>query len=82
MKCQKCGAPIYPDHLYCDICGAEYRIVPDFEPEIENSIAKSMFEISEVFEKDTHKKELKISNKRKIAVPSFTVIFLIVLLIA
>ena len=80
MKCQKCGAPIYPDHLYCDVCGAEYRIVPDFEPEIENSIAKSMFEISEVFEKDTHKKELKISNKRKIAVPSFTVIFLIVLL--
>ena len=80
MKCQKCGAQIYPDHLYCDVCGAEYQIVPDFEPEIENSIAKSMFEISEVIEKDTHKKDRKVSNKRKKNVPSFTVIFLIVLL--
>lgn len=80
MKCQKCGAKMPSDHLYCDVCGAEYQIVPDFEPEIENSIAKSMFEISEVIEKDTHKKDAKVSNKRDIHVPSFTVIFLIVLL--
>ena len=80
MKCQKCGEQMCPDHLYCDVCGAEYQIVPDFEPEIENSIAKSMFEISEVIENDTRKKDKKVSTKRNIHVPSFTVIFLIVLL--
>ena len=46
MKCQKCGATLASGHLYCDICGAEYQIVPDFEPEIEKSIAESLFDIS------------------------------------
>lgn len=80
MRCQKCGAKMCPDHLYCDVCGAEYQIVPDFEPEIENSIAKSMFKISKVIENDTHKRYKNVSSKRSIRVPSFTVIFLIVLL--
>ena len=37
MKCQKCGAELVSGHLYCDICGAEYQIVPNFEPEIESN---------------------------------------------
>ena len=62
MKCQKCGAQMVPGHLYCDICGAEYQIVPDFEPEIENSIAKSMSEVSEIIEEDKQEKEAKITS--------------------
>ena len=54
MKCQKCGAEMVPGHLYCDICGAEYQIVPDFEPEIEYSIAQSMSDISESIEKENN----------------------------
>lgn len=79
MKCQKCGAELTSDHLYCDICGAEYQIVPDFEPEIENSIAKSMSEISEIIEEDAVKKEIPVSKTGSIKVPSFFIIFLIVL---
>ncbi len=34
-------------HLYCDACGAEYQIVPDFEPELESSMAESLSGLSE-----------------------------------
>ena len=51
MKCQKCGAEMGSGHFYCNICGAEYQVVPDFEPEIELSIAESMSGISENIEK-------------------------------
>lgn len=67
------------EHLYCDICGAEYQIVPDFEPEIESSIAKSMSDISEMLEEDTPKEEEEISHSSKIKTPSFTLIFLCIL---
>jgi hypothetical protein len=29
-------------HLICEVCGNEIRIVPDFEPEIENSITEAL----------------------------------------
>lgn len=42
MKCPKCGSEIREEHLYCEKCGTEIRIVPDFEPEIENSITETL----------------------------------------
>jgi len=81
MKCQKCGAQMVSGHLYCDICGAEYQIVPDFEPEIENSIAQSLSDITETMEKNIHETERKkVSVKKKIKVPSFTLIFFVVMI--
>lgn len=47
MKCQKCGTSLSEDCLYCSACGTEYQIVPDFEPEIENSIANVMSDIGD-----------------------------------
>ncbi len=38
MKCPKCGRMMKEGKLYCEHCGEEIKIVPDFEPEIENSI--------------------------------------------
>lgn len=32
MKCSECGAEIKEGALYCDVCGAEVRIVPDYSP--------------------------------------------------
>lgn len=32
MKCAKCGAEITYDLGYCPYCGAEVRIVPDYNP--------------------------------------------------
>ena len=80
MKCQKCGSPMDSDHLYCSICGAEYQIVPDFEPEIESSIAKSMSDISEIMEEDTQKMEDVFYDTSPPKTPSFTMIFLLILI--
>lgn len=42
MKCPRCGCELVEGHLYCDVCGMEIQIVPDFEPEIENSITEAL----------------------------------------
>lgn len=47
MKCPGCGAEIPEGHLLCDVCGQEIRIVPDFEPEVENSITESLSDVIE-----------------------------------
>ena len=47
MKCQKCGSTLPQGYLYCPGCGNEYQIVPDFEPELENKIAKTMSDVGE-----------------------------------
>lgn len=47
MKCPKCGTEIREGYLYCDECGEEIHIVPDFEPEIEYSIHKTLSGIVE-----------------------------------
>ena len=83
MKCQKCGAELVPGHLYCDICGAEFQIVPNFEPEIENSIAESLSDISETVENTISVKVTKLTSKVKtLKVPSFSLIFVFVFVIS
>ncbi len=42
MKCPHCGHEMPEGYLICDLCGAEIQIVPDFEPEIENSITETL----------------------------------------
>lgn len=42
MKCPKCGYELTEGHLYCDNCGEEIRIVPDFEPEIEKEMTETL----------------------------------------
>lgn len=50
MKCPDCGAEIAEGHLYCERCGMEIQIVPDFEPEIENSITETLSTVGEEIE--------------------------------
>ena len=42
MKCPNCGEEMAEGSLYCEHCGEDIHIVPDFEPELEKSIAKTM----------------------------------------
>ncbi len=47
MKCPNCGNDM-PEHtLYCEHCGEDIHIVPDFEPEIEMNIHKIISDITE-----------------------------------
>ncbi len=47
MKCPKCGHELGEGNLYCEKCGEEVQYVPDFEPEIENSILDVMNDVAE-----------------------------------
>lgn len=57
MKCPNCGQEIQAGHLYCEKCGMEIRIVPDFEPEIENSITETLSTVAEEIEVNNSKSE-------------------------
>ncbi|MCM1538574.1 MAG: chitobiase/beta-hexosaminidase C-terminal domain-containing protein [bacterium] len=45
MKCPVCGNEIKEEQLYCESCGYEIRIVPDFDPELDTNIRESMIEV-------------------------------------
>ena len=47
MKCPNCGEELKAGYLYCEKCGEDIRIVPDFEPEIENSIIETLSAVAE-----------------------------------
>lgn len=42
MKCPKCGNEIKEGHLYCDVCGEEIRIVPDFDATVDDNLKISL----------------------------------------
>ena len=57
MKCPKCGLDIPEGHMYCDNCGTEINIVPDFEPEVENEINATLSGVADELNKDERLKE-------------------------
>ncbi len=46
MRCPGCGAPIPEGKLYCEVCGAEIHFVPEFEPEVDDSINVAMSSVA------------------------------------
>lgn len=56
MKCPHCGNELKEGYLICEKCGEEIRIVPDFEPEIENSITETLSTLASMQEEKTQKK--------------------------
>lgn len=79
MKCPNCGCEMAEDHLYCEKCGMEIQMVPDFEPEFENSIIETLSTVAEeiegnsqVLEKTDKEKEGRIKKDRKRKKPSFS----------
>lgn len=73
MKCVNCGAELEEGHLYCEVCGYEIQIVPDFEPEIENSITETLTTLVEdITQEDSDLKEGQKKQralKRRAAIP-------------
>ncbi len=67
MKCPHCGNEMIEGHLICETCGEEIRIVPDFEPEIENSITEtlSILVAGQDDESDTVVEQTNIKTKTK-----------------
>ncbi|HOO28009.1 MAG TPA: chitobiase/beta-hexosaminidase C-terminal domain-containing protein [Lachnospiraceae bacterium] len=66
MVCPKCNAELKEGHLYCENCGAEIRIVPDFEPEIEESMNLSLSGVAEaISEPQSIENEQKKKSQKK-----------------
>lgn len=42
MKCPKCGAEMPEGVLYCEKCGNDIHIVPDFDPVLEDNMSQSI----------------------------------------
>jgi len=73
MKCPNCGADIPEGSLYCEQCGADIHMVPDFEPEVELNIEQTINGIAEdIFgDQETPHEEITERNrldKRTVAV--------------
>ena len=50
MKCPNCGEEMADGALYCEHCGEDIHIVPDFEPELEHNIQQIISGIMEELE--------------------------------
>ena len=55
MKCPNCGAEMKEGTLYCEHCGEDIHIVPDFEPEIEYNMEQTLNDIAKEMEPETEK---------------------------
>jgi len=47
MECPKCGFLLIDERWICENCGAEIQMVPDFEPELEESISEVLLNVAE-----------------------------------
>lgn len=45
MRCPKCHAEIEEGYLYCKNCGEEIRIVPDYDPQVEDMLSGSLEDV-------------------------------------
>ena len=62
MKCPECGFEIPEGHMYCDKCGLEIKIVPEFEPEVENEINETLSGVADELNKEERLKKEKIET--------------------
>lgn len=65
MKCPNCGEEIKEGYLYCEKCGEDIHIVPDFEPELEISLIQSVGEILDEEEKERESERQRLLEKKK-----------------
>ena len=66
MKCPKCGKELKEEQLYCEDCGYEVQIVPDFEPEVEHEIHMTLAGVAEELTEQpkSEQKENEIQSNR------------------
>nr|WP_318683198.1 chitobiase/beta-hexosaminidase C-terminal domain-containing protein [uncultured Acetatifactor sp.] len=65
MNCPNCGAEIKRGSLYCEHCGEDIHIVPDFDPEVEFSLEETISGIVEEINQGEEGEEKKEGTKEK-----------------
>ncbi len=61
MKCPNCGAPLTDGNLFCEKCGEEIHIVPNYDPDTDLSV-----DIEGVFDKTRELDTYEVKRKKKI----------------
>ena len=64
MKCPNCGKEMTEGTLYCEHCGEDIHIVPDFEPELEQNIQQTIHDIVENIGHDSKNREEKPEEEK------------------
>lgn len=88
MKCPNCGEEMDEGALYCEHCGEDIHIVPDFEPELEQNIEQSIGGILEELytgesaEPYEEEQEERRSKRKKRLWPKILLVFVLLLLTA
>lgn len=65
MKCPNCGAQMKEGSLYCEQCGEDIHIVPDYEPELDNDIQQTIQNIADDIREDENTEEISDDNGSK-----------------
>ena len=65
MKCPNCGAEMADGVLYCEHCGEDIHIVPDFEPELEQDMEQTISGMLEDIEEQESAEALKKIRGRR-----------------
>ncbi len=76
MICPKCKATLADGSLYCIHCGASIQIVPDYNPEIEDSLQMALCKIN--IDKLTTKQTEKKNNDKPLQFKIKRIVFVIV----
>lgn len=66
MRCPNCRAEMPEGSLYCEQCGEDIHIVPDFEPEVELNIEQTISEIAEDIREEQEISGLDIKPRTKV----------------
>jgi len=61
MKCPNCGSKLQEGLLYCEKCGGDIHIVPDFEPELEENMQESLQQIAEAVGIENNGQSIRVS---------------------
>lgn len=65
MKCPNCGKEMREGTLYCEQCGEDIHIVPDFEPELEQNMQQTIQDILEDIEQDSENEKSVLDGKKE-----------------
>lgn len=71
MQCPNCKEELKDGNLYCEKCGYEIQMVPDFEPDVDGSILTSLRDIQKNVLEETQdnqniqKEQIKLSQRMK-----------------
>lgn len=62
MVCPQCGNKLEEGSLYCAVCGEDIHMVPDFEPELENSIQEILINVAGDMTNDEDRTQQKAAS--------------------